>query len=253
MSSQSAHTSNINLSNQATNGTITLQNSEDTTTTTLNVAEGFEGIPRQQNNINNSALLIFLIFSLFTIFVAITRRKVSLRTIISNKEESKEEVRHTIIDHIITLSLCTITIISYAITIIYQTTAQPLLTLKHTMAISGAIALVIAFQQIALMIIGKIFFTHNETKQFLKENIIYYTLPAIILTPVIISHTLIYLDNNILTYSMLSLLFLVRLIYIFKNIKKFKQNISTTCYIILYLCTVEIMPIAIINKWILTF
>lgn len=253
MSSQTANTQYTNLSNQTASNTITLQDSKDTTTTTQNQVIGFEGIPRQHNNSNNNALIIFLIFSLFTIFVAITRRKISFQTITSNKEESKEEVRHTIIDLITTLSLCTITIVTAAITIIYQTTTNPLLTLNHTMAISGAMALVIAFQQIVLWIIGKIFFNHNETKQLLKENIIYYTLPAIILTPAIISCTVAEWSSNILIYSALSIVIIMRLIFIIRNIKKIKQNISTTCYIILYLCTVEIMPIAIIYKWILTF
>lgn len=249
MSSQTAYTPYTKPSSD----TITLHGSNDSITTSINKVEGFEGIPRQQNNSNSSTLQIFIIFALYTIFVAITRKKISFRTLISNKEESKEEVKHTIIDLVITLLLCTITIITAAITIIYLKTDQPLLTLKEIITISGVITLLIAFQQITLWIIGKIFFDHNETKQILKENIIYYTLPAIILTPAIISYTLTGWSNNILIYSTLIIVFLIRLIFIVRNIKKIKQNISTTCYIILYLCTIEIMPIAIIYKWILTF
>lgn len=249
MSSQTAYTPYTTPSSD----TITLHGSNNSITTSINKVEGFEGIPRQQNNSNSSTLQIFIIFALYTIFVAITRKKISFRTLISNKEESKEEVKHTIIDLVITLLLCTITIITAAITIIYLKTDQPLLTLKEIITISGVITLLIAFQQITLWIIGKIFFDHNETKQILKENIIYYTLPAIILTPAIISYTLTGWSNNILIYSTLIIVFLIRLIFIVRNIKKIKQNISTTCYIILYLCTIEIMPIAIIYKWILTF
>lgn len=218
--------------------------------------EGFEGIPRLQNNSYNNSLLVFLIFSFFVIFVAISRKKISLRTILSNKEESKDEVRHTIVDLITTLSLCVITIITYAITIIYltsETSLQPTLTLKHISIIGLVVGATIVMQQATLWIIGKLFFDRNITKQLLKENITYYTIPAIILTPVIASYILHISSGNTLIYIALAIVFLTRLIFILRNINIFKNNIGTTCYNILYLCTAEIMPIAIIFKWALNY
>jgi hypothetical protein len=229
-----------------------LKTQEDSIATSVAVIEGFEGIPRHKNNSYNNSLLIFLIFSLFVIFIAISRRKISFRTIVSSKEESKEEVRHTIIDLITTLSLCTITIVLSAISIIYltsETTAQPILTLEEISKISGVIFLFLLAQHTTIGIIGNIFSTPNETKKILKENTTYYTLPAIILTPIICSCTLATFSPNALIYTALTIIALVRLIFILRNIKIFKHNISTTCYIILYLCTVEIMPIAILYKW----
>ena len=229
-----------------------LKTQEDSIATSVAVIEGFEGIPRHKNNSYNNPLLIFLIFSLFVIFIAISRRKISFRTIVSSKEESKEEVRHTIIDLITTLSLCTITIVLSAISIIYltsETTAQPILTLEEISKISGVIFLFLLAQHTTIGIIGNIFSTPNETKKILKENTTYYTLPAIILTPIICSCTLATFSPNALIYTALTIIALVRLIFILRNIKIFKHNISTTCYIILYLCTVEIMPIAILYKW----
>lgn len=229
-----------------------LKTQEDSIATSVAVIEGFEGIPRHKNNSYNNPLLIFLIFSLFVIFIAISRRKISFRTIVSSKEESKEEVRHTIIDLITTLSLCTITIVLSAISIIYltsETTAQPILTLEEISKISGVIFLFLLAQHATIGIIGNIFSTPNETKKILKENTTYYTLPAIILTPIICSCTLATFSPNALIYTALTIIALVRLIFILRNIKIFKHNISTTCYIILYLCTVEIMPIAILYKW----
>ena len=226
------------------------------TITTVTIEEGFEGIPRLQNNSYNNSLLVYLIFSFFVIFVAISRKKISFRTILSNKEESKDEVRHTIVDLITTLSLCAITIITYAITIIYitsDTSLQPTLTLKHISVIGLVIGATIVMQQAALWIIGKLFFDRNITKQLLKENITYYTIPAIILTPAIASHMLHFSSSNTLIYIALAIVFLIRFIFILRNINIFKHNIGTTCYNILYLCTAEITPIAIIFKWALNY
>ena len=252
MSKQTIETSQqIDILLPDTTNTI-LKIQEDSITSSIAVVEGFEGIPRHQNNSYNNPLLIFLIFSLFVIFIAISRKKISFRTIVSNKEESKDEVRHTIIDLITTLSLCTITIILSAISIIYLTsgtTAQPSLTLEEISKISGVIFLFLLTQHTTIGIIGNIFFNRNETKQILKENTTYYTLPAIILTPRICSYIRSHFSSNTLLYIGLSVAAIVRLIFILRNIKIFKHNISTTCYIILYLCTVEIMPIAILYKW----
>lgn len=252
MSKQTVETSQaIDILLPDTTNTI-LEVQEDSITTSIAVVEGFEGIPRHKNNSYNNPLLIFLIFSLFVIFIAISRRKISFRTIVSSKEESKEEVRHTIIDLITTLSLCTITIILSAISIIYLTSGtplQPTLTLEEISKISGVIFLFLLAQHTTIGVIGNIFFNHNETKKILKENTTYYTLPAIILTPIICSCTLATFSPNTLIYIALSIVALVRLIFILRNIKIFKHNISTSCYIILYLCTVEIMPIAILYKW----
>ena len=242
----------VSSSTDSTNATI-LEEQEETTTL---IEEGFEGIPRLHNNIYNNSLLIFLTFSFFIIFVAISRRKISFKTIISNKEESKEEVRRTIIDIVTTLSLCAITIITYAITLIYLTpeaSVQPTLTLKNISMIGGAIAATIALQQATLWIIGKLFFERNKAKQFLKDNIRYYTIPAIILTPTITSYILSFCSSNTLIYIALSLTLLTRLTFVIRNIKNFKHNIGTTCYNILYLCTAEITPIAIIYKWALNY
>ena len=239
----------INLSD-TTEGGMTIETLQDSSAVVIE--EGFVGVPRQQSNGNNGVLLIFLIFSFFVIFVAISRKKISLRTILSNKEESKEEVRHTIIDLITTLSLCAITIISFAISIIFltsQVTTQPILTFNHILIIGGGLALFVLLQQTILFIIGKLFFDKAEIKQFLKENILFYTLPAIILTPTITSYILSVESGKILIYIALMLIFLIRLTFIIRNIKIFKQNISTTCYIILYLCTVEILPLALLYKW----
>lgn len=213
--------------------------------------EGFEGIPRQHNSNYNNSLLILLIFSLFIIFVAISRRKISLRTLISNKEESKDEVRHTIIDLIIRLTLCTISIILYAIIVLYLTseTIKPELLAKPLAKVGGVIALYILAQEALIWIIGKIFFTQNETKQFLKDNITYYTLPSIIFTPIIILYILTSWHTNSLIYIALAIVWIIRLTFIIRNIKIFEHNIATSFNIILYLCTVEIMPIAIIYKW----
>ena len=221
-------------------------------TTLIVEEEGFEGIPRYQNNSYNNSLLIFLIFSFFVIFVAISRKKISLRTITSNKEESKDEVRHTIIDLVTTMSLCAITIITYAIALIYltsETTLQVTLTLKSISVLSAAIGVAIIAQQAVLWIIGNLFFERNETKQLLKENTTYYTIPAIILTPAITSYILSLCSSNTLIYIALSITLIVRLIFVIRNFKKFKHNVGTTCYNILYLCTAEIAPIAIIYKW----
>ncbi|MBR4963466.1 MAG: DUF4271 domain-containing protein [Muribaculaceae bacterium] len=230
---------------------VTLCGEQDTTLAVVK-DEGFEGIPRYQNNSYNNSLLIFLIFSFFVIFVAISRKKISLRTIISNKEESKDEVRHTIIDLITTMSLCTITVITYAMTIIYltsDTTLQASLTIKNIATISGVVGAAIAIQQTLLWIIGKLFFDRNETKRFLKENITYYTIPAIILTPTIALYILSIYNTNMLIYIALAIAFTIRLTFVIRNINIFKHTIGTTCYNILYLCTAEIMPIAIIFKW----
>ncbi|MBR5191195.1 MAG: DUF4271 domain-containing protein, partial [Clostridia bacterium] len=157
-----------------------------------------------------------------------------------------------IIDLITTLSLCAITIISFAISIIFltsQVTTQPILTFNHILIIGGGLALFVLLQQTILFIIGKLFFDKAEIKQFLKENILFYTLPAIILTPTITSYILSVESGKILIYIALMLIFLIRLTFIIRNIKIFKQNISTTCYIILYLCTVEILPLALLYKW----
>ena len=240
--------------NCADSTNLTLCRVEEETTLIVE-EEGFEGIPRYQNNSYNNSLLIFLIFSFFVVFVAISRRKISLRTIISNKEESKDEVRHTIIDLITTMSLCTISVITYAIALIYltsETTQQVTLTLKSISVLSTAIGGAIITQQAVLWIIGNLFFDRNETKQFLKENITYYTIPAIILTPSITSYILSFCSTNTLIYIALSIVLLVRLIFIIRNFKKFKHNVGTTCYNILYLCTAEIAPIAIIYKWALS-
>jgi len=216
-------------------------------TITITEEEGFEGIPLQHNSSYNNSLLILLIFSLFIIFVAISRRKISLRTLISNKEESKDEVRHTIIDLTIRLTLCTISVILYAIMVLYLSseTIRPELLAK----VVGAIALYIIAQEALIWIIGKIFFTPTETKQFLKDNITYYTLPSIIFTPIIILYILTSWHTNSLIFIALVIVWIIRLIFIVRNIKIFKHNIATSFNIILYLCTVEIMPIAIIYKW----
>ena len=254
MTTQKADTlqaDSISLSTFADSTNITLCELQESTIS-VEEEKGFEGIPRYQNNSYNNSLLIFLIFSFFVIFVAISRKKISLRTIISNKEESKEEVRHTIIDLVTTLWLCAITIITYAITIIYlisDTTTQPTLTLKPILMISAAVGIGITVQQILLWIIGKLFFERNETKQFLKENITYYTIPAIILTPTITSYILSASNTNLLIYIALAIVFIIRLTFVVRNINIFKHSVSTTCYNILYLCTAEIMPIAIIYKW----
>ena len=244
-------TDSITLLNYTESTNITLCGVEDETTLIVE-EEGFEGIPRHQNNSYNNSLLIFLIFSFFVIFVAISRRKISLRTIISNKEESKDEVRHTIIDLGTTMSLCAITIITYAITLIYltsETIFQPALTLENISLLSTVIGGAIITQQAVLWITGNLFFERNETKQFLKENITYYTIPAIILTPAITSYILSLCGDKTLIYIALTIAFIVRLIFVIRNFKKFKHNVGTTCYNILYLCTAEIAPIAIIYKW----
>ncbi len=243
------------LLNHAESTNITLCKGEEEITTVI-AEEGFEGIPRHQNNSYNNSLLIFLIFSIFVIFMAISRKKVSLRTITSNKEESKDEVRHTIIDLGITMSLCVITVITYAITLIYltsETIFQFSLSLEEISVLSAAIGGAIITQQAVLWTIGKLFFDRNETKQVLKENITYYTLPAIILTPTIASYILSLSNSNLLIYIALSITFLMRLIFVIRNFKKFKHTMGTTCYNILYLCTAEIAPIAIIYKWALNY
>ena len=128
-------------------------------TITITEEEGFEGIPLQHNSSYNNSLLILLIFSLFIIFVAISRRKISLRTLISHKEESKDEVRHTIIDLTIRLTLCTISVILYAIMVLYLSseTIRPELLAKPLAKVVGAIALYIIAQEALIWIIGKIF------------------------------------------------------------------------------------------------
>lgn len=252
---ETLQTDTTTLLNLAENTNTTLCEGEEEITTVM-VEEGFEGIPRHQNNSYNNSLLIFLIFSFFVIFVAISRKKISLRTITSNKEESKDEVRHTIVDLGITTSLCAITVITYEITLIYltsETIFQPSLTLENISVLSAAIGGAIITQQAVLWTIGKLFFDRNETKQFLKENVTYYTLPAIILTPTITSYILSLSNSNLLIYTALSITFLMRLIFVIRNFKKFKHNIGTTCYNILYLCTAEIAPIAIIYKWALNY
>ncbi|MBR4119492.1 MAG: DUF4271 domain-containing protein [Bacteroidales bacterium] len=231
------------------NNSINLVSVKDTITIT---EEGFEGIPLQHNSSYNNSLLILLIFSLFVIFVAISRKKISLRTLTSNKEESKEEVRHTIIDLTIRITLCTISVILYAIAILYLSSEniyKHQLTVQPIVKIGGIVALYIIIQQIILWLVGKIFFTPLETKQFLKDNITYYTLPSIIFTPIIILYILTSWHTNSLIFIALVIVWGIRLIFIIRNIKIFKHNIATSFNIILYLCIVEIMPIAIIYKW----
>lgn len=223
------------------------------TTAILIKEEGFVGIPRQHNNSYDSSLLLFLVFSLFISFVAIGKHKISIRKVISNKEESKDEVRHTIIDLIITILLCITTIILSSILLIYITsdTVQPILPLRLIGEVAIGVTLFLAAQYIVIWLIGELFFTRNEKKQFLKENIISYTIPAIILPPFVLLVLLLPWMSNVFIYSAISLLFITRIIFIFKNIENFKRNIGTTCYIILYLCTVEIMPLMVLYKWVL--
>ncbi len=227
---------------------------EDTCATMIEEEEGYIGTPRPYNNNYSNSLFAFLIFALFIISTAIGRKKFSVRRLLNNREESKEEVNHTIIDLIITILLCIITMITSAITMLWyislnNETLLPILPFKEIMLTTSGIATLFIIQEIVLWLIGEVFFTHKEAKLFCKENVEFYTIISLILTPTIIASAYIYWHANVFIITALILICLMRIIYILRNIKNFKHDISTTCYIILYLCTVEIVPLFILYKW----
>lgn len=211
-------------------------------------SEGLPGILRQNNNSYNNSLFAYIIFALFAIITTISRKQFVRNSIFGKKGKNSEEIKHTVIDQILTILLFVTTLIMGGISILYQISnnkgvIQPYLYIYDIIKISGGIFTVFIVQQIVLWMIGNVFFTKTEAKTFLKENISCYTILALILTPTVLF--LIYMPHAIQTTLITAsiLLILTRLIFIIRNIKNFKHDSSTTCYIILYLCTVEISPV----------
>ena len=128
---------------------------EDTCATMIEEEEGYIGTPRPYNNNYSNSLFAFLIFALFIISTAIGRKKFSVRRLLNNREESKEEVNHTIIDLIITILLCIITMITSAITMLWyislnNETLLPILPFKEIMLTTSGIATLFIIQEIVL-------------------------------------------------------------------------------------------------------
>ena len=113
--------------------------------------------------------------------------------------------------------------------------------------------IVLMFSRILIMrFIGHIFDRYSFFSEFLYHFFIYTKVIGIVLIPFVL--LIPYASDplhNILIYSSLSIISMIYIIRLFRAITYAFNNVLLLFYLILYLCTLEILPVVVIIKLIL--
>lgn len=213
------------------------------------IPSGIKGDKLPYNAIYDNGLFILIFSILLLVLISIRKGRVLFGQIFTKERRGGgNEIKSTVTEWQLSTSLILLTFVMCGITLFYFTSLlQPGITagtpLKPIAVASAAVAAVFIFQQVAIWIIGYIFFSAKEATEMCKKNLSFYLIPGIILIlPVIV---MIYfpgiLAAGVLTAVIAAVL--LRIVFLCSIFKFFLHNIYSLFYIILYLCAVEIIPL----------
>ena len=214
----------------------------------------FQLIPKNPNSYSENLLSVLLILSLiiYAIINVFYHRRLRqlIKSFVSHRFIYQLTRDGELLKENISLLLYSIYFISFSI-IIYLTikifTLKFQLSIINYLLILGFIILLFFIKSGFIRFFGIIFKTNKESKEYLRLQYVFHQVTGLFLLPLLI--IVIYLKLNMLLkliFALLLLLLVYRLLrIIFYRIYPFNFSMF---YLILYLCTIEILPLLIFFK-----
>lgn len=125
------------------------------------------------------------------------------------------------------------------------------LSLVHLSIFSGILFLCFSIRTIAYLLIGWIFFDRKTTNSWVRCHFVTEILAALIFLPAIMAGIYLNMDADQCILIVAILLILLKSLLFFKGIHLFLFNTFSKLYFIVYLCTLEILPLLIAIKGLL--
>ncbi len=196
-----------------------------------------------------SPIVGFVLIAVFVLIVvafnmARTYHLETLRNFFRNKERfAFADSNRTLLSGLL-LALCAIMSYSVFFTIVFNR-YLPIVLLVSI----GAVVVWLLIQWLALIITGYCANVDAQMQQFLRAFFLTFVLFGILLYPITVG--LVYAPQNIfliLTYIGYTIVAVGFIVLIVKSMQLFFTGFDTTCYLFLYLCTLEIMPVLLLKK-----
>ena len=223
----------------------------------LVIPKGLEGMQRTKDPAHDEG--IFLILLCCFILVATSFRKgiklfsLPFSTLKSNRNHADASDNATITESRLQFVLLAQTLILEGILLTflihYLKPDLPYIGyFKEILCMTGITVIYYNLQQSAYRILGFIFSEPEVTRQWVKEHSSINLLLGTVLFPIVFC--MIYLSGFLNIGLLLGAIcyILSRIIFIYKEIKIFLSDVYGILYFILYLCTLEIMPLFFIYK-----
>ena len=138
----------------------------------------------------------------------------------------------------------------YLVAIFFSINPWSLNPIQIYLATTAIIALMLVLRYIISHLTGIIFNYHKLFKDYLSQILIIYKIAGIVLIPIIMA--VAYLPDNLRIYLIITGLVMLSAGVLFRFVKGiqliFNKDLSIF-YLILYLCTLEILPVLVIYKF----
>ncbi|MBR5102617.1 MAG: DUF4271 domain-containing protein [Muribaculaceae bacterium] len=183
------------------------------------------------------------------------------RNLFSIKRRESIFIDHTVSEvkmmSALAINTCVMMGVAFYYTIAWaEPTLAPTLQNNVFLCVGALSLIVLAFyfvQLLGLKLLGYVFSDKINTKVWLNGYKASWALLGLLLLPVVIAMLLFPHLSRVLTIIVVILYLCCRFIFIYKGFRIFFNNLTSSVYFILYLCSVEIVPPILLSAGAVTF